>query len=97
MEAITSIETQPKTSLTVQAYRQKYYQTNKTRLSSANLQNYYKNLDARKIASKEYYVNNKIKLLEDKKQKVICECGITYTKTNKQQHMNSAKHLAALV
>jgi len=41
---------------------------------------------------KEYREVNKEKLAEQKKEKIDCECGGKYTKSNKSIHMKSKKH-----
>ena len=42
---------------------------------------------------KNYYLNNKDKLLSQAKEKVICqECYCVYMKSNKTRHLASKKH-----
>ena len=43
--------------------------------------------------SKQYYENNKEKILEKMKEKITCECGCIITRSNIGQHRKSKKHI----
>jgi hypothetical protein len=43
-----------------------------------------------------YYQKHKDNILEKRKEKIICDCGHTYTKSNKARHMKTKKHLQYL-
>lgn len=68
--------------------KKEYYQDNKQ-----NFKNYYQaNKDEKIEKSKQYYELNREKILEKHKEKLICECGSNYTKSNKIQHLKTNKH-----
>ena len=50
----------------------------------------YKELHVEQI--KQYYINNKEHIVEQKNQPYICECGSTITRTDKSRHMKTKKH-----
>jgi hypothetical protein len=53
-----------------------------------------KSTSAVKQYNKTYYTTNKAKLLEDARQKVLCEtCQCQTSKSNLTKHRNSAKHI----
>ena len=49
--------------------------------------------EQKKEYNKEYYEENREKILEQKKEKITCECGSTFTKCTKLRHERSIKHL----
>lgn len=42
---------------------------------------------------KQYQIDNKEKITEQKKIKITCECGTSYTKNHKTRHEKSNKHI----
>ncbi len=42
---------------------------------------------------KNWYEDNKERLSDKNKEKIICECGIEYTKSNKSRHFKSKRHI----
>ena len=46
--------------------------------------------------AKQYRDNNKEKIKESIKKKIVCECGIEYTKVKKARHILTKKHLSKL-
>ena len=42
--------------------------------------------------NKQYYLDNRDKILKKKGQKFDCECGGRYTYSHKAEHLNSKKH-----
>ena len=50
------------------------------------------------MTTNTYYIKNKDKIKEQSKiyrsEKVLCECGSTYTKEHKQRHFRTKKHIA---
>ena len=59
-------------------YKKEWYQSNKVELN--------KNM-------KEYYQSNKEQILEKQKVKIACECGSTFTTSNKLRHFKTKKHM----
>jgi len=45
---------------------------------------------------KEYYNDNKEKITEYKNEKFTCECGGKFTKSNKNRHIKTKKHIKFL-
>ena len=52
--------------------------------------------DLHKEKHKDYYIENKDKILEKHKQKIECECGLTYTFGHKSRHIKCKRHLELL-
>lgn len=42
--------------------------------------------------NKNYYLENRKKILEEKKTPIVCKCGETITKSNMIRHKKSEKH-----
>ena len=58
-------------------YKKSYYNNNKERLNKI---------------STDYYTNNKDKVSEWQKANIICECGKSYTQSNKSRHIKTKNH-----
>ena len=71
------------------AVRQRETELMKLNNSMLNSYNAYTDIKAYK---KEYHLNNKDYIHEQKNQKYICECSGHFTHTNKSQHIKSIKH-----
>jgi hypothetical protein len=56
-------------------------------------QNYIENADKIKEQQKLYKEQNKDKIKEQQNEKITCECGIIFTRSNKIQHLKSKKHI----
>ncbi len=54
------------------------------------------NKQERLIKSKEYYYKNHEKLLHNKNERITCECGAHYTRSNRRQHWKTQKHINLL-
>ena len=72
----------------IKQWKAEHYQRNKEHISEKSKEYYTQNQEHRKQKSKEYYEKNKEKLSE----KVECECGSTFIKRNRLQHLQSKKH-----
>ncbi len=59
-------------------HNKQYYEDNKTNLLEH---------------MKQYRLDNHETILERDKQPIICECGLTINKSNKQRHMRTTKHI----
>jgi hypothetical protein len=42
--------------------------------------------------NKQYYAENKTRILEGMNKYVMCECGIEYTHCNRTKHLRTTKH-----
>ena len=49
--------------------------------------------DAVRACNKEYYQNNRVEILQKKKQKLTCACGSVVTKGNMLRHCRTKKHM----
>ena len=84
--------------------KQKAFQTKEERKSFLkNYQQSYiityelQNKDKLNIYRKNYKLQNKDKIKQQQNQVCSCECGKTYTRANKIQHMKSKKHINYLL
>jgi hypothetical protein len=68
----------------IKEHKHMYYKQNKEKLK-VNRKKYY---DENKEDSKKYYVENR----ESFSEKHDCECGCSYTKSNKSNHLKTKKH-----
>ena len=57
---------------------------------------YEANKEKRLEYRKDYYDENKVEILEKKKQKITCKCGSTFRIDGLAEHKRSKKHLAHL-
>ena len=55
-----------------------------------------KNSEEHKQYMKEYYKNNRSKILDDRCYQCNCDCGGKYRFYNKSKHLQSKKHLVFL-
>ena len=64
------------------------------RESSYYMEKYYSlNYEKIQIQKKQYREKNKEKLKVKKCEKILCECGVQYTRSNKARHLQSMKHI----
>jgi len=85
-------------------YQNEYQENNKEKLKEKRKEYCEKNKEYQKEYFKEYQKDNKEKIKEYQneyygvnkeklKEKIICECGIEYTKHHKARHEKSQKHI----
>jgi hypothetical protein len=83
-------------------------ENNKEKIKEKNKEYYEDNKEHYKEYSKEYYENNKEKIKEYSKEyrennkdkiskKIICECGRTFTNSNKSHHERTKFHQEAII
>lgn len=80
-----------------QKYYKLYYQQNKEVRDKLSREYYKKNHEHLKIKHAEYRKNNKIKIKNNNKIKIMCICGILISKINKSRHCKTKKHLSKIV
>ena len=74
-----------------------YYENNKEEILE-QMKDYYQNNKEEIIERvQDYYQNNKEEILEYKKEKIICECGCSISRSNIQAHRKTQKHLNLLL
>lgn len=66
---------------------------NKENKKNYDIEYYEDNKDKIKEQKKLYYKENIEKVKKWQQQKITCECGLIYTKTNKSRHFKSKKHI----
>ena len=72
--------------------KKEYYQDNSEYFSLLNRDRRLNNLDKFKEKDKNYYNNNKDKILQKRNEKITCECGGCYTHGNKSKHFKTIIH-----
>jgi hypothetical protein len=78
-------------------YKKKYNIEHKEQVSLKHKQYNIEHRDEIAINKNRYYLENKNEILEKKKQKINCECGGKYTKSDKSKHFKTQKHIAYLL
>ena len=68
------------------------YERDKERIKQRVNQNYHNNREEKLVKNKEYRDNNKEKLYSKASEKFTCQCGVSYTRRNKAQHLKSMHH-----
>lgn len=53
---------------------------------------YHRHYDKMLIYSREYYNKNKTKICQQRKIKVVCDCGSITTHSNSLRHLSSIRH-----
>jgi predicted GIY-YIG superfamily endonuclease len=75
----------------------KYYEQNKEIIKEKAKQYYIENKEKKNKQTLQYYETHKDiikkRISENNKQRIICTCGIEYSKGNKLSHFNSNRHL----
>lgn len=74
-------------------YHKDYYDKNKNEINKKNNERYKKNKDEYSLKNKELYEKNKDLIKNQKKEIIICECGIKSTRGHIQRHRKTKKHL----
>ena len=76
----------------IRQQQKEYYDTNKDQLSQQQKEYYDTNKDVINQRNKRYNVKNKDKINEHLRQKVLCDCGATYSLGQKSKHLKSITH-----
>jgi hypothetical protein len=85
-----------------------YYVDNKQYLKQKNKQHYINNIQYYKEYHKQYQIDNKQYCKERNKkyrignkqylnQRLMCDCGISYTRQNKSQHNKTKRHIQRMI
>ena len=77
-------------------YKHNWHNENKERLSQNKKETYINQREVILEKAKNYYKENTDKCKEWKSGIVKCECGLTYTNSNKARHFKSKNHLENL-
>jgi hypothetical protein len=78
--------------------RKIYYQENKDNIKAQRLiqRSTAEQLVKTAARSKQFYVDNRERILARQRIVMQCDCGFTHTKVNRSTHMKSSRHLAAI-
>ena len=80
----------------IKAKKQKYYYKNKTCIRRKQMIYKEKNKETIREIGKAYRRKNRDKIHQHKSEKIVCDCGITYTRGHKSRHLRTKRHLAGL-
>ena len=81
----------------IKEYKKEYFQINKEKLSEERMKYRNDNQENLKTYFKEHYQRNKEKISEKRKEKISCCCGSIFTKTDKNRHEKTNKHIKYLL
>ena len=70
----------------------KDFAVNKMVMGRTRKQHYQDNKEEIQEYQKQYKLDNKVILNEKQREKILCDCGIQYTKANKARHMKTTHH-----
>ena len=73
----------------IKEYYKEYYNDNKEKIKKQTKEYREQNKEKIKEKNKKYYNDNKEKI----NQKITCECGSTFKKSDKKRHEQSKKHI----
>jgi len=76
--------------------RSEYYIDNKDIILECSRQYYINNKDVILEYNRQYNINNKERIKKLKNEKIICESGKTFTRSNKNKHIKTKKHIQYL-
>jgi hypothetical protein len=76
--------------------QKKYREQNKNKILEINKKYYEHNKQIIAEKHKGYYEKNIDKILEQKKEKIVCECGSKITKCYLSRHKKTKKHLSII-
>jgi hypothetical protein len=77
--------------------KKQYYQDKKETISAKKKQHYQDNRERIAIISAQYRKENRESINKRQNEKILCECGNYYTRTNISHHNRSKKHLKYLL
>jgi hypothetical protein len=73
-----------------------YGDAHRAKLNAKSLEHYDANHEANLATRTAYRVANRDQLNAKKKEKIECECGVSYTRSHKARHLSTARHQASL-
>ena len=73
-------------------YKKKHYENNKEKTSEKAKQNYQENKQVINEKNKKYREEHKEEIKAKNNQRYLCECGASYTHSNKARHFKSKHH-----
>ena len=73
--------------------RKEYRDQNREQIAEQKQEYYNQNQEQLAEKNKEYYEQNRVKLLENRRTKMVCECGVIYSHNGKSRHFKSKKHI----
>ena len=76
----------------IKEWKKQHYEENKKEILEKQKQYHQENKEARNAQKREYYERTKVELNAKRNVKLLCECGVEYTKRNATRHQNSKHH-----
>ena len=73
-------------------YKKKHYENNKEKTSERSKQNYQENKEVINEKNKIYREKHKEEIQAKNNKKCLCECGVSFTHSNKSRHLKSQHH-----
>lgn len=77
----------------IKEHKKQFYEENKEKILLITKEYRIKNADKIALRQKEYRKNNADKIKERRSQKIMCSCGVEYTKCHKNRHLQSQYHI----
>lgn len=76
----------------IKEWKKNRYETNKEEILQKQKEYHSTNKEVRNAKSREYNKNQKEKIKAKKNKSYECDCGVTYTHSNKSRHLKSKHH-----
>ena len=76
----------------IKEWKKQHYEENKEEILQKQKQYHQENKEARNAQKREYYEGTKAEQSAKRNVKIMCECGVAYTKRNAIRHQNSKCH-----
>ena len=76
----------------IKEWKKQHYEENKKDILEKQKQYHQENKEARNAQKREYYERTKAEQNTKRNVKLLCECGVAYTKRNATRHQNSKCH-----
>ena len=76
----------------IKEWKKQHYEENKQEILEKQKQYHQENKEARNAQKREYYERTKAEQSAKRNVKLLCECGVSYTKRNATRHQNSKHH-----
>ena len=86
-------QTEEEINENIKKNKYRYYRENLDKFKQYGIEWYSKNSEKRKQMTNDYYKNNRDKILEKRREGVVCECGVNYTIQNRARHQKTKHHI----
>ena len=69
-----------------------YHLKNQEKVSQRKLEQRLQNPDKKKEQNRKNYENNREEINRRRKERIVCNCGVSYQRRQQTQHLNSTQH-----